>query len=134
MTNSRSCVLDAFAEVTGISTRYFIGAMGTDGAEAGIPTQRIIDVLLKFGYAVTPIEKSPKQQNPATLEVKPVFDESTEGTRWVEHLAASRGVMYGFVGGSKIPHAVAWNGYTTGLLEPIEDFHPYILWKLTKIA
>jgi len=127
--------MDAFSAVTGIPVDTFIKEMGLDGSEYGIPTQMALDVLLKHGFAVTPIEKSPSKRNPLTKIGSKVFEMKVEVNRWKRHLSDSKGVLFGFDAGSEIPHAIAWNGLVDGAGDyDISEFKPYILWRVTQIA
>lgn len=132
-TNSKSCVLDAFACITGIPAQELAEAMGNDGSEYGVPTQMIVDHLLTRGFAITPIEKNPLRQNPVTGEIAPVFSVKVGVNRWKKHLTESRGVLYGN-NGNGMPHAVAWDGLEKGMIGGSEDFDPFTLWKVTRIV
>src|SRR5690606_22528725 len=115
-THSKSCVLDAFAYITGIPASSLIEDMGTDGREDGIPTQLIIDSVLRHGFAITPIERVPRKQHPITKEISFVFDMPAGVNRWKNALTTSKGVLYGTNRRSGLPHAAAWDGFTEGMV------------------
>lgn len=131
----KSCVLDSFAYITGLSHETLIEDIGTDGAEEGFSSQAVVDALLKHGYAVVTIEKNPQRKNPDTNEVDYVFPLKRAVNRWKDHLTTSRGVLYGY--SKSAPwrrHAVPWDGLDNGLVgcDP-SDFEPLVLWKVVRI-
>ena len=136
ITNSKSCVLDAFAEVLnlyGVSKNSLIRAIGHDGSEEGVNTQEIITALIGMGFACTPIERDPHRENPETHVVSPIIFPGGAQNRWHDLVDNVRtGVAYGFKEGRTVPHALPWidGQLVDGSLRP---FHIYMLWKVDQV-
>jgi len=131
-TNSRSCTLDAFAFITGIPTEELIEEMGDDGAEEGIATQQLVVPLLRRGWTMTPVERTPRRQNPETWEVKHVFGDQHAEDRFDVLLSHFDGVLMGHWERG-LTHAIAWKDGTMHDSAPrAYRFVPEIFWVVRK--
>ena len=133
--NRWSCLPTAFAMALDIPVQTFLGYLGHDGSEVVFPTesepacrrgfhvQKCIDVALRLGYAVTPIELFP--QHAPALDVTPVtitFGQPNE-RRFAAFIDAGRGVITGVSGNHG--HAVAYeHGY---IYDPAGHVYRYSL-------
>lgn len=116
-TNAYSCVLDAFAEVSGVPAATLISEIGhsgleLDGAPRGFHTQELVECMLRRGMSVTPIELYPAASNELTGTIREVFFPATRADncrRFARHLSGNRGVVLGR-NAKGTPHAVAWLG------------------------
>jgi hypothetical protein len=105
--NSRSCVLDSAAHVSGMSPGWLIGQIGHNGEESGFGTQEIIWALRDICYCEM-IERRPYKQNPEDGSVvECTFGLVSSESRFVDALERGDGVLLG-VNHKLKPHAVSW--------------------------
>lgn len=100
-------MLDSFAVVLDVKASTLADEIGHHGLD-GFHSQELIDCCLRRGRFVTPIERRPVGQHPATLRIEPLnFREGNEN-RFARHLSDGNGVLMGRQTFSAKPHAVAW--------------------------
>lgn len=125
--NDWSCLPTAFAMAIDVSPEWLvqeIGHSGDDepygypGLKAGFHEQECIEVLLRHGYACTPIEVGPTiSPNLDKQKIRRIYFGGGLGGNWarlLRHMAGTCGVLTGTHMKSKTAwprgHAVAWDG------------------------
>ncbi len=112
----RNCLAVASAMALGITYDQLIKSIGHDGQKIifpdlpdpgkrqGFHIQEVVDVAIKMGIAVTPIEALPY----STPDGQKVYGVNFKIKRFQNHLIGSRGVITGMK--KKWRHAVYWDG------------------------
>jgi len=120
--NAWSCLPTSCATAVGASVRDFINHIGHDGSEViwpelaepsrrrGFHIQECIDILLRAGFAVTPIEVLPRLAPAFSVPSFTVLYQDSEEaafSRFSDFVYRGRGVITGYA--STVGHAVAYD-------------------------
>jgi len=140
------CVPTSFAMVLGIPVAQVIAEIGHDGGELlpggrrGHHVQEMIDLCLRHGFAVTPIEACPVSQT-MTGQTYAILAPARGEDRFLTALATTQGVIEGV--GSYCGHMVAYdhgrifdpdNGEYSYLDLDRHSFHPFCAWRIDPIT
>lgn len=144
MISAWSCLLESAAMAMNISPAELVKEIGHDGGaiifpelpepgkRRGFHMQEIIDVAIKKGYAITPIEPLPA----STPDGLKVYTVNFGVKRFQNHLDNGRGIITGMR--RKWRHAVYWDGKwvedPAGKTYPIDDIFMDIdcFWRFTR--
>jgi len=114
------CLLYSAAMLLNEPASFLVEELGHDGMEVWWPElddhrkfrghsmQEMIDIFLKRGFTLTPIQSFPMQSPGSCIEARPTFEEYAE--RFYKHIAKKRAILIGRTQRGN-GHAWAWDGY-----------------------
>lgn len=97
-TNRKSCTLDSFAYVTGLSPEFLAKRLGHDGSSRGVSIHEMTTVLLPLNWAVVTIYREPSAITPDGGLVYP-YSSAEEEARWTLFTKEYCGVVQGLKNG-----------------------------------